>query len=387
MEGSGISPDRLRSWLLLGLVTATNPARRGPFLKVYGSLHEAAGATEKDWERRGLLRPSGANDIFAAGQRAAGGCDAWVHRQLESAARLGAAILCHEDDRYPEWLREIPDPPAVLHVRGAVEHLSRPAVAIVGARMATPYGLEAATHLARDLALAGLAVVSGGARGIDSAAHKGALEAGGVTLAVMGSGLDVPYPEENEGLFDSIAKTGAVVSEFAFGTAPLPRHFPFRNRVIAGLSRGVVVVEGARESGSLITAGLAADGGREVFAVPGRITSDLSEGPHRLILDGAKLVRRVEDILEELPAEILSGGQPSLFEGAARAREEAAGEGAGGSRDDVILGALEAHRGSTADEVSAALGIATGDLLGALLEMELRGLINQLPGGRFVRRV
>ncbi|MBI3449624.1 MAG: DNA-protecting protein DprA [Acidobacteria bacterium] len=295
-----------------------------------------------------------------------------------------------DDPRYPAWLRTVPDPPALLHVLGAAEALSHPAGAVVGARIATPYGLGVAKALGRDLVVAGYAVVSGGARGIDSAAHQGALDAGGVTVAVMGSGLDVPYPKENRNLFERIAVSGAVVSEFPFGTGPQPRFFPFRNRIIAGLGHGVVVVEGARESGSLITARLAADFGREVFAVPGPITSSLSDGPHELIQAGAKLVRRLGDILEELPfapesheLRGLSGdpGDGSGADGAADINNDAVPGGA------AILAALDAHRGSTADELSATLGLAPGELLGSLLELELMGRIQQWPGGRFVRKV
>jgi DNA processing protein len=383
VDGSNDSPERLRSWLLLGLVTATNPSRRREFHEAYGDLGEAVAASEKDWPRFGLLRPSGANDIFAAGSRGVDGSEAWAARQLESSARLGATIVTLEDRRYPAWLRTISDPPVVLHVRGSAGVLSRASIGIVGARRATNYGLDTAGTLARDLSLAGISIVSGGARGIDTAAHRGALDAGGTTVAVMGSGLDVPYPEENGKLFERIAETGAVVSEFAFGTAPLPRHFPFRNRVIAGLSLGVVVVEGARESGSLITAALAAEGGREVFAVPGPITSRLSAGPNRLIQDGAKLVSGAGDVLEELPDGVAGDGQVPQIEGGVPATAAA---GAGGPHDREILERLEIHQGISADELSAAVGIATGELLGALLEMELRGLVHQMPGGRFVRR-
>jgi len=376
--GAPLDSRRLGTWLLLNLVISSNPTRRREYLDVYGSLEGAASAGEDDWSRFGLLRPYGGNDIFAAGPRSAGWTRTWTDRQLESAARIGATILTLDDRRYPEILRAIADPPAILQARGRIESLQGPLVAVVGARRATPYGLTAAGLLARDLADSGVGVVSGGARGIDSAAHKGALEAGGTTIAVLGSGLDVPYPEENAGLFDRIAASGAVISEFPFGTFPQPRFFPYRNRVIAGLSLGTIVVEGARESGSLITAALAAEGGREVFAVPGPITSGLSEGPNRLIQDGAKLVRGVEDILEELPR----GAAPAAGNSVS-GRSEEIGVGTG---ESGILEALDPVLGSTADELSASLGLPTGSLLSSLLELELEGKINQLPGGRFARR-
>ena len=400
MEIANQPPEHLRSWLLLNLVITTSPTRRRDILGACGSVEKAVAATENDWPRFSLLRRLGLNDIFAPGSGGAAdlgspaACEAWVARQLDSAARLRATFLTLDDPVYPEQLRTIADPPLVLAVRGGRELPALTSIAVVGARRATHYGLATAGILARDLAFAGIAVVSGGARGIDSAAHAGALEAGGVTIAVLGSGLDVAYPEENAGLFNRIAESGAVVSEFAFGTTPQQRFFPYRNRLIAGLSLGVVVVEGAKGSGSLITAGLAADGGRDVFAVPGPITSPLSEGPHRLIQDGARLVTGVEDILSELPFGALPGPIPQLpgrggaeGHGAEGADGEArAGAIEAGSIEEAVAGALDAAVGSTADELGASLGLATGDLLGALLELELKGRIKQLPGGRFVRR-
>ncbi len=389
MGESAVPPERQRSWLLLGLLTAASPTRRREFLAAYGSLEVAAKATEADWFRRALLRPGGGRDIFRPAPRAGSpevqatvdDTVAWADGQLERAARGGASVLCLEDPRYPELLREAPDPPLALFVRGSVGALSRPSIAVVGARVATSGGLEAARSLARELAGAGLAVVSGGARGIDSAAHRGALEAGGPTVAVMGAGLDVPYPRENASLYDEVARHGAVISEFPMGTPPLPRHFPLRNRIIAGLSLGVTVVEGREGSGSLITAASALDAGRDVFAVPGPISSPLSEGPHRLILEGAKLVRRVEDILEEIPAWAGFDPAPPSGEGGGGPDRAAASE-----EERRLVDAVDSVSGSTADELAAALGMATGDLLGALMELELKGWIRQLPGGRFVRQ-
>jgi len=392
VEGPAIPRERLRSWLRLGFILAFVPQRRREFISAYGSLEAAVSAAERDWRRRGLLRHLEGDDIFAPVSPEAArrprfdDDDEWLEKQLNAAEGHGTAILTFEDARYPRLLRAIPDPPAVLYARGAVVQLARAAVAVVGARRATHYGLDVARGLGRDLASAGLTVVSGGARGVDSAAHRGALEAGGVTVAVMGAGLDVVYPEENGPLFDEIAKTGIVLSEYPFGTSPQPRHFPIRNRVIAGIGLGVVVVEGAEGSGSLITARLAADCGREVFAVPGPITSRKSEGPHSLILEGAKLVRRVDDVLEELPPDA-AWTKPRLpFADPAEAAHEAPGSGGESACEDALLQALEAHRSATADELAFSLGMATGDLLAALTDLELRGKVLQLPGGRFARR-
>src|SRR6058998_678326 len=205
------------------------------------------------------------------------------------------------DPRYPVLLGAIPAPPA-LFARGALSDDDALALAIVGSRRPTPYGLAVAERLAADLAARGVTVVSGLARGIDSAAHRGALRAGGRTIAVLGSGVDVIYPPENRRLAAQIEGSGSVVSQFAPGTPPLAHHFPLRNRVIAGLSLGVVVVEAAERSGALITARLAAEFGREVMAVPGPVTSPASRGAHALIRDGAALVERGEDVIAELPA-------------------------------------------------------------------------------------
>ena len=208
--------------------------------------------------------------------------------------------LAPDDPRYPARLRELVPAPA-LWVRGALEDDDALAIAIVGARRATPYGLEVAAQLARDLAARGVTIVSGFARGVDSAAHRAALDAGGRTLAVLGCGIDVVYPPENTRLADAVAARGALVTQFPPGTAPLPYHFPARNRTLAALVLGVVVVEAAARSGSLSTAGFAGDLGREVYAVPGKITSPTSAGAHRLLRDGARLVETWTDIVQELP--------------------------------------------------------------------------------------
>lgn len=208
--------------------------------------------------------------------------------------------IAPDDPSYPALLAAIPSPP-VLYVRGALAERDVLAIAIVGARQATPYGLAVAAELAGELAARGVTIVSGFARGIDTAAHRAALEAGGRTLAVLGNGVDIVYPAENGALAERVQGAGALISQFPSGTAPLPYNFPARNRTLAGLALGVVVVEAAERSGSLITAGFAGDLGREVFAVPGRITSAASGGAHRLIQDGAKLITCWTDIVQELP--------------------------------------------------------------------------------------
>jgi DNA processing protein len=265
-------------------------------------------------------------------------------------------------------------------MRGGLRAEDALAVAVVGSRRATPYGLEIAQRLAADLAARGVTVVSGLARGIDSAAHRGALDAGGRTVAVLGSGADVIYPPENRALARRIAERGAVVSQFAPGTPPLPHNFPERNRVIAGLALGVVVVEAAARSGSLITAGLAGELGREVMAVPGRVTSAESQGAHRLIQDGAALVQGWEDVIAQLP-ERWRACVRMVPADAGVARAAGGGEAAG--ETGRVLGAL-GDEPVTIDEVIDRSGLASGRAAALLLELELAGRVRQIDGKRFV---
>lgn len=281
---------------------------------------------------------------------------------------------------YPANLREIQAPPERLYLRGVLAASDVLAIAIVGSRAATPYGLAVAERLAADLAARGVTVVSGLARGIDSAAHRGALRAGGRTIAVLGSGVDVIYPPENAGLARDIEASGAIVSQFAPGTRPLSGYFPARNRVIAGLSLGVVVVEAAEKSGSLITAGLAGELGREVMAVPGPLTSRLSVGAHRLIQDGAALIQGWEDVVDQLPLRwrdqirVLPAGPlpPSSPE-----PEEHTDTG----RLLRVLG----EEPMSIDSIIERSGIAPGRASALLVTLEVEGRIRQLDGKRFVQ--
>ena len=225
-----------------------------------------------------------------------------AEKEVQEVAKADCEMIAFDSEEYPPLLKQIPDAPLLLYVRGDVKVLSQYAVAVVGSRRPSAYGSSVAHRLAHDLAQRQLVVVSGLARGVDSAAHRGALEAKGKTVAVLGSGIDVIYPRENKKLADEIAKSGAVISEFPLGTGPTPENFPIRNRIISGLSLGVVVVEAAEYSGSLITARLAVEQNREVFAVPGNITSAQSFGPNHLIKQGAKLVDQWMDVIEEFTA-------------------------------------------------------------------------------------
>jgi DNA processing protein len=285
--------------------------------------------------------------------------------------------LGHLDPGYPALLARIPAPPS-LTVRGHIIPEDALAVAIVGARRASAYGLEIAERLAGDLAARRVTIVSGLARGIDTAAHRGALAAGGRTLAVLGSGVDVVYPPENRRLAADIQSQGALVSQFPDGAPPLPGHFPARNRTLAGLALGVIVVEATLRSGALISAGFAGDLGREVFAVPGRVTSELSAGPHRLIQEGATLVQQWTDIVQELPE---SARRAVL---AAPTTSAQADLPAPGSDEGRVLAVLSCDAPHHIEQLIARCSMEPARLAATLIDLELTGWARQLAGQRWV---
>jgi DNA processing protein len=285
-------------------------------------------------------------------------------------------VLRPGDERYPALLGVIPSPPR-LQIRGSLEPADALAVAIVGSRRPTPYGVEVAEALAAELAARGVTIVSGLARGIDAAAHRGALQGGGRTLAVLGHGIDVVYPPEHRDLFRAIEGQGAIISQFPNGTAPLPYNFPLRNRTIAGLTLGVVVVEAGERSGALITAGLAADLGREVFAVPGRVTSEASRGPHGLLRDGAILVRDWADVVQELPEPWRRAVQAPAA-GSAETERTVTGTEA------MVLAALKPDEPLHIEELTALVALTPGRLASALVTLELEGRARQLEGQRWM---
>jgi DNA processing protein len=292
---------------------------------------------------------------------------------MREVALVAPSVTVLVDEEYPPLLRRTSDPPTRLFAAGDRSLLARPAVAVVGSRHATPYGINVATRIARELAGAGVVVVSGLARGIDTAAHIAALDAGGSTIAVLGTGIDIAYPRSNRRLQERIAESGLVVSELTDGTGPRPQNFPVRNRIIAGLSLGVVVVEAGERSGSLITARLAAEEGREVFAVPGSIFSNATKGAHRLIQDGAKLLHDLEDIWDELP-----DLRPS---GAPRVAPDPPGEPALASLWSRIPSDAAVHPDFLTDDETP-----LPRLLELLLALEVAGLVRRVGGGRYVRR-
>lgn len=305
-------------------------------------------------------------------------------RQEARGERAGARVVTLHDPDYPALLRQVALPPPFLVVRGTLAREDALAVAMVGSRRASPYGLRVAEGLARDLAARGVTVVSGLARGVDAAAHGGALEAGGRTLAVLGSGVDVVYPPEHRRLADRVVEAGALVSPFPLGTPPLAHHFPLRNRVVAGLALGAVVVEAHEKSGALITARWAAELGREVYAVPGSISAETSAGPHRLIQDGAKLVRTWEDVVAEWPESWRRALRPGPSPG--REGEPGAGGELGFSRAERSLLALLGDDPVALDGLVEASHLSAAEVAASLMTLELRGLVRQLPGQRYVRR-
>lgn len=299
--------------------------------------------------------------------------------ELRRVQEFGCRIVIPEDEEYPALLKEIYDPPIVLYVRGRLELRDRNAIAVVGSRRASHYGLETARKFAYQLAYAGVTVVSGGARGIDTAAHQGALAAGGRTVVVLGCGINIVFPPENAELFDRVASQGAVVSEFPFNRPPDKQSFPIRNRLIAGMCLGTVVVEAPLNSGALITAAMAVDQGRQVFAVPGRIDSPGSKGCHDLIKRGAKLCESVEDILSEFeylfpPGKLQLNSQLQPRQLVMELSEE----------EQKVLEAIGSEEKGL-DELIRQSGLSAARAAVVLFQLELKRLVRQLPGKRFVR--
>jgi DNA processing protein len=314
-----------------------------------------------------------------------------AEQELQRVREQRGAILVYEDEDYPERLREIFDPPPVLWTLGDVRLLARPAIAIVGTRQPTPYGTGMAEVLARDLASRRLVVLSGMARGIDTAAHRGALAASGSTVAVWGTGIDVIYPKENKALAENILVAGgAIISEYRLGTFPAPQNFPKRNRILSGMSIGVLVVEAGENSGTRVTARCALEQDRDVYAVPGNVTTKNAWGPNTLIKQGAKLVATWEDVWQELPTQVrlqLEGelGFASSTEQAASIVEELPLQ----EPEKVVLSALRHDEAVQLDELMEKLEsrLTSSEIFTALFELELASRIKQLPGKNYVRRM
>ncbi|MBA3243334.1 MAG: DNA-protecting protein DprA [Acidobacteria bacterium] len=374
----------MRDWIALNMTPGVGPRAAARLLERFGSAAGVFGALRSELERL-RLRPEAIESIALKDRHEAAAGELERLRALE-----GADVLVLDDGTYPPLLREIADPPITLYVRGEWEAcLDAPCVGIVGSRRCSTYGQNVALMLGRDLASRGVAIVSGLARGIDAAAHRGALEAGGRTVAVLGTGIDEVYPRDHRKLaVEILERGGALVSQFPLGTPPVAENFPYRNRIISGLSLGVVLVEAAENSGSLITARLAMEQNREVFAVPGNITSRNSFGTNYLIKGaGAKLVQHWQDIAAELPPEIAARLLPPELEKSKRGSASATLPGDISEHERAVLKLLSTDEAVQIDELAVASGLALTELIGVLLGLEMRDLIRQLPGKCFVRKL
>ena len=377
----------MKDWIALNMTPGVGPRVTARLLEHFGSAEAIFDAPRRELALLRLtpdaIESIATRELFERAER-----------EIENIRKLGGDIIVLDDGVYPTLLRETYDPPVVLYVRGAwTECLERPCVAIVGSRRCSTYGQNAALMLSRELAQRGVTIISGMARGIDAAAHRGALEAGGKTVAVMGTGLDQFYPRDHSKLaLDILHNGGALVTQFPLGTPPVSENFPYRNRVISGLSLGVVVIEAAENSGSLITARLAMEQNREVFAVPGNITSRNSFGTNYLIKGaGAKLVQQWQDIAGELPAEIAAQLLPPPSRKRAKKGELVDQLQLTPSdlseHERAVFKLLATDTPQQIDELADATKLSITQLTSALLALEMRELIRALPGKCFVRKL
>jgi DNA processing protein len=378
----------MKEWIALNMTPGVGPRAAARLLERFGSAEAVFAALRSELERL-RLRPEAVESIVLRDRHAE------AERELERVRVLGADVLILDDGTYPALLREIADPPVTLYVRGEWEAcFDAPCVGIVGSRRCSTYGQNVALMLARDLAARGVTIVSGLARGIDAAAHRGALEAGGRTVGVLGTGVDEVYPRDHKKLAEEILQHGgALVSQFPLGTPPIPENFPYRNRIISGLSLGVLLVEAAENSGSLITARLAMEQNREVFAVPGNVTSRNSFGTNYLIKGaGAKLVQQWQDVAAELPPEVaarLLPPEPSKQKtaGGSAVQQQVALPADLSEGERAVMKFLSADEPVHIDALVGVSNLAVSDLTGVLLGLEMRDLVRQLPGKCFVRKL
>jgi len=369
-------------WLALALTPGLGPTKARRVIEFFGSVQALFRASLTELEAAGLRAVS-------AQSLGTGRSMELAQDELGKAAAADARIVALDDPGYPAQLKQIYDPPLILYVRGNEAVISQPGIALVGTRHPTPYGSGMAERLACDLAARGLVIFSGMARGIDTAGHRGAIAAKGKTVAVWGTGVDEVYPKENRRLAEQIlALGGAIISEFPIGTFPAPQNFPIRNRIISGISLGVLVVEAAEYSGTRITARCALEQNREVFAVPGNVTNKGSWTPNTLIKQGAKLVATWEDIWEELPTQVRltlqpQGGNESQGEQTA----SLFGEAELSPHEKKIFALLKADESTHIDEIVERLepALSSSEIFAALFELELAGKVKQLPGKNFVK--
>jgi DNA processing protein len=372
-----MQPDQYLGWLALGLTPGLGPRMAGKLLQEFGSPEAIFNAPLSALESKRL--PAAVAQAIHTRQSLSA-----ASKELAQVQAVGCHLVTWDEPHYPQRLREIYDPPPLLYIRGNVELLSRHTISVVGSRRPTPYGNQMAQRLAKDLADCGLVIASGLARGIDSCAHKGALSSDtGATIGVLGCGIDVVYPKENKKIFEEITRRGAIITEFPMGTFPAPQNFPIRNRIIAGMSLGVLVVEGAQYSGSLITARLAMEFGREVYGVPGNATQPSSFGPNQLIKQGAKLVTSWEDVIEELPTPVRSQLLPveaANSEERARLVHESLAPA-----ERTLYDLLTEDESRHIDDMVELSGLTSSEVLAALFDLELKGVVRQLPGKQFLK--
>ncbi|HTQ96084.1 MAG TPA: DNA-processing protein DprA [Candidatus Acidoferrum sp.] len=371
-----MEPEASLSWLALTLTPGIAARLTGRLLREFGTPEEVFRASLKALEACNVPAPA-AQAIFKKQTF-------WrAEKEVDAIRKIGCRMLNYMEPEYPQSLLQIYDPPALLYVRGDASILNSPSLSIVGTRRPTMYGTQLAERMGRDLAKCGLIIVSGLARGVDALAHNGATSIGGKAIGVLGTGIDVCYPKENKKLFEKVLEKGAILSELPTGSHPAPENFPVRNRIIAGMPLGVVIVEGKQYSGSLITARLAMEFGREVFGVPGNITQETSFAPNQLIKQGAKLVTSAEDVIEELPtpvravlvqAEALESEQRNLL----------AGDGLTPT-EKRIYELLSSEEPRAIDDILETSGLNSSEVLATLFDLEMKGIIRQLPGKQFIK--
>src|SRR5208282_3902748 len=376
------SATHLLEWLAISLTEGLGPTKARKLVEHLGSAEAVFRASLTELEATGIRAVSAQS--IATGKSAE-----LAREEIARAAAAGVTVVSLEDPCYPPRLKEIYDPPLVLYVRGNPEVLTLPGIAMVGTRHPTPYGSGMAERLACDLAAQGLVIISGMARGVDTSSHRGAISAKGKTIAVFGTGVDVVYPKENSRLMDQmLALGGAVISEFPLGTFAAPQNFPIRNRIISGISLGVLVVEAAEYSGTRITARCALEQNREVFAVPGNVTNKNSWGPNTLIKQGAKLVATWEDIWEELPTAVRLALTPASGDESQTGQTASLfGESELPPHERKILKLLKADEATHIDEIVELLEVdmSSSEIFAALFELELAGKVKQMPGKNFVK--
>jgi DNA processing protein len=367
--------DSSFSWLALSLTPGLASRLSARLLKRFGSPDAIFRASLRDLESCSLPAPVAQSVVKKESFKRA-------EKELKAAGNIDRCRLINwTEPEYPQTLLQIYDPPVLLYVRGDSQVLNLPSLSIVGTRKPTMYGMQMAERLGRDLAARGLMVISGMARGVDAIGHHGALAAGGRVIGVLGTGIDVCYPKENKKLYERVLERGAFISEFPLHTHPAPENFPIRNRIVAGMPLGVVVIEGAQYSGSLITARLAMEFGREVFGVPGNVTQPVSFAPNQLIKQGAKLVTNAEDVIEELPtpvrAALVKAEKPEA------AQRNLIVQASLSASEKKIYDLLSTDEPRHIDDIVDQSGLNSSEVLATLFDLEMKGLVRQSPGKLF----